>query len=210
MTTSKSSLFLEDDSNATLRYVEELASSFRHVRGNENYDAQGIRVIWHQGRGRTEMLSWENKNSEIVRQELTLAGLTVEFRSGQRLRTGIIPHNPEATDSGQPKAHLIQMDPAPSNRTLRTASCLLREMPHRDYYAQHLLKHVNECINSLSSNDERTTVSELEQFKRSEAPQHRAFQDQDIKHKKKWAVPFFWLLAPVSVATALLFWYLRR
>ena len=47
----------------------------------------GLRTIWHRGRTRTEMLSWENRDKEIVRQELSIFGMLVEYRDGQTLRT---------------------------------------------------------------------------------------------------------------------------
>ena len=73
-----------------LAMLGEVAPGFRRMRANEDFDDKGIRTIWHRGPGRSEMLTWENRDKDIVRQELQLLGNVVEFRQGHDLRTGRI------------------------------------------------------------------------------------------------------------------------
>lgn len=145
--------------------LEDLAKSFRRVRGDESFDDKGIRTVWHQGRLRTELLSWEDRKGKVVRQEMCFFGMVTEYRQGKPLRTGHLPAEDSTTSSGgRPMSHLVKMDPTPSHQTLDYASHLLKHVPGRDFYAQHLLKHVNDTLNRLGFDEGRTVVSSLDAY----------------------------------------------
>src|SRR5262245_37665843 len=111
-----------DPQVGTLKMIQETAATLRRIQANEDYDAKGIRTIWHRGRNRTEMLSWENRDGKIVRQELSLFGLVVEFQQGAPLRTARVPSGELLTSSGRPMSHMLEMDPIPLASTLENAS----------------------------------------------------------------------------------------
>ena len=163
-----------DSSSAVAKNVgllAEIAKSFRRLKANEDFDGRGVRTIWHRGTMRSEMLTWEDKGGSIVKQELSFLGMVVEFKQNEPLRTGTIPLNQELTDAGKPMSHLLKMDRAPVEKTLDYASVLLKNVPDRDYYAQHLLKHVNDTIASLGMDDSRTVIAKLDNFTRSQNAQ---------------------------------------
>ena len=147
-----------------LAMIADAAKSFRRVRGDESYDAKGLRTIWHQGSLRTELLTWESRKGRIVHQELSFFGYIVDFREGKRLLTGRAKRDEANTDTGAPKANLLQPDNEPVRSTLQYASHLLKNVPDRDYYAQHLLKQVNDALNADFDDDALTVISNLESF----------------------------------------------
>ncbi len=146
--------------------LEDLAKSFRRIRGDESFDDEGIRTVWHQGRLRTELLSWEDRKGRVVKQELCFFGLVTEYRQGKPVRTGHLPAEESSMSSsgGRPMSHLIKMDPTPAHRTLDYASHMLKHVPGRDFYAQHLLKVVNDTLNRLGFDEGRTVVSSLDAY----------------------------------------------
>ena len=163
--------------------LEEIARSFRRVRGDETFDDTGVRTIWHQGHLRTEMLSWENRGGSIIRQELSFFGMLVECREGKPVRTGKIPLDESLTGGGaRPSSALIKMDAAPIHRTLDYASHLLKHAPARDYYAQHLLKHVNETLNRLGFDEGRTVVSSLDSYSKRADADAKTTQKTEVLH----------------------------
>jgi hypothetical protein len=154
--------------------IAEAAKSFRRVRGDEAYDAKGLRTIWHQGKLRTELLTWESKRGLIVRQELSFFSNVVDFREGKPLITGRLKHGDVDTDTGAPRSNQIEPDPKPVRVTLEYASHLLRNVPDRDYYAQHFLKQVNDALNAEFDDESHTVISTLESYPKEDSdPQGR-------------------------------------
>jgi hypothetical protein len=151
-----------------LAMVQEIAETFRRVPGDESFDATGVRTVWHQGKLHTELLSWENKAGEIVAQELTMFGLSVEFKHGQPLRTGKTGVEDETSTAGGgvQKSAVLMRDPKPNGLTLDYASHLLRGVRDRDFYCQHLVQQVNAAIASLGIDTGRTQGTNLEMFQR--------------------------------------------
>ena len=126
--------------------LDTIASRFRRLRGDEAFDTQGIRTIWHRGPQRTELLTWESQDGSLIKQELSFAGLIVEYTPEHGIRTGIIPITDQVTDTGQPKSTVIRMQTAPDVNTLQKASTLLGLVPARDYYGQHLMEISNDWL----------------------------------------------------------------
>ena len=147
-----------------LAVIADAARSFRRVRGDESYDAKGLRTLWHQGKLRTELLTWENRKGYIVRQELSFFGYVVDFREGKALSTGHVKLEDAYTDTGAPKGNLVQADSKLDRTTLEYASQLLKNVPDRDYYAQHLLKQVNDALNAESDDDGHTVIADIGGF----------------------------------------------
>jgi hypothetical protein len=144
--------------------LADLAASMRRLVGKEDYDAKSVRTVWHRGK-RAELLSWEHKDGTVMKQELTLLGLIVEYKHPMIIRTGKIPHGENSTGPGGAASHLIKLDQLPAQQTLAYASHFLKNVPDRDYYAQHLLKHVNEAL-AAQGFDAQTSVSQLSSFSR--------------------------------------------
>ena len=132
--------------------VEAIAHRFRRLRGDETFDHTGVRTIWHRGPQRTELLTWENQDGHILKQEFTFAGLVIEFSHKGGVRTGLIPAGEQGTDTGQPRSTIVRMQTSLSVNALQYGARLLGRVPDRDYYGQHLLELIN---NSLSGLGER-------------------------------------------------------
>ena len=150
-----------------LGVIEELARTVRRMRADESFDANGFRTVWHRGRQNVELLSWENEDKQITKQELSMLGMVIEFNQGKPLRTGTVPTHTEGA-AGAAASHLVTMDERPKPRSLILASHLLKHIQGRDFYAQHLLKEVNDAIVSFGFDDARTAVSSLSNFSRRE------------------------------------------
>jgi len=157
-----------DAFSGNLAQLAEVAQSFRRIKSKEEYDKQGVRAIWHSGRLRSELLSWETRENVIVRQELSFFGHVIDYRQNHPVRTGRVASDPSAADdsTSRPDGSLVTFDPTLDKRTLEYASHLLKYVPDRDYYAQHLLKHVNEAIAKAGIDRSRTQVSDPEVFNR--------------------------------------------
>jgi hypothetical protein len=151
---------------ANLALVADAARTVRRMAADESPNAEGIKTIWHRGR-RIELLSWEGKGDEIVRQELTFFGFYVEWKKTSGLKTGSVPYTDEQTDSGKQSSAMLRLDAQPKHRTLDFASHLLKNIPGRDFYAQHMLKHTNHALTVQGFDRMRTEVSKLTAFGKS-------------------------------------------
>ncbi|MBI5511225.1 MAG: hypothetical protein HY903_20890 [Deltaproteobacteria bacterium] len=180
---------------ANLALLTEAAGTFRRVKGDEAYDAQGVRTIWHQGRPRIEMLSWENKAGTILRQELSFFARVVDFRQGKPVNTGRVPHEEPTTDSGAPRGNVVTHDPRPSHETLRYASHLLKHVLERDFYSQHLLKQINDAINT-EFDDTHTVVSGMDGYAKERPTSHADVATQV-------GVPATMILGPAKARTSI-------
>ncbi len=153
-----------------LGVVEEAAQSMRRMQANEEFDAEGIRTIWHRGRNRVEMLSWENRDNVIVRQELSIFGMVIDFRQGHGLRTGNLPLDDESEVGGRPIGKTVKFTPRLADNILDYAAHLLKHIRNRDFYAQHMLKEVHDAITQSGFDDMRTGVATLKNFSRDSKP----------------------------------------
>lgn len=152
-----------DSIDRNLGALEKYAATVRRVPGNEEYDAKGVRTLWHRGR-MIELLTWEDKAGGIVKQELSFVGHVVEFKNNI-LRTGRLPQTDDSAPGVQ-VSQLVKLDAALSLTTLEYASHVLLNIKDRDFYTQHLLRWVNIGLSSMG--DERTVVAP-EQFDRASA-----------------------------------------
>lgn len=136
------------DENTSHQYgvLTSIAERFRRLRGDETYDENGVRTIWHRGPQRTELLTWENRDGGLVKQEFSFAGLLVEFTPEHGMRTGIIPLSDQVTDTGQPRSTVIRMQATVEPTTLAQAARLLGFVSDRDYYGQHLMELSNDWL----------------------------------------------------------------
>lgn len=150
-----------------LGLVEEAAHTVRRMQADESFNEQGVRTIWHRGRSRVEMLTFEDRDKNIVSQELSIFGMLIEFRQDKPLRTGKIPPSEEASSGGKPMSQLIKMDAICDPKALTYGSHLLKHVKGRDFYQQHLLKQINIAISQLGFDDARTAVASLDSFSRS-------------------------------------------
>jgi len=143
--------------------IEQIAESLRRVAGNEEYDAQGVRTLWHRGQMQSELLTWEHRDGRIVKQELSFLGLVVEYRDNAALRTGHVPELEAQSVGGGQAGHAVELDEQPNGQTLEHASHLLKSASTRDHCLQHLLGQVNDALTALGAN-EYTKVTSVKQF----------------------------------------------
>jgi hypothetical protein len=180
-----------DEGMTSVSLIKDLAGTVKRVRANEDFDDQGIRTIWHRGQRQTELLSWENQAGDVVKQELTFVGFVVELRNG-RLRTGKLVQ--DGTTAGAMGSHAMQLDRVPDHVTLSYASLLLKQIPDRDFYEQHLLKHVNDGLAELGES-RVTGVIDIESYQR-----HGAWMKEEAKRRR---IPKQVAIIAGSVATAI-------
>jgi hypothetical protein len=186
---------------ANLALVEDAARTVRRMAADESYNADGVRTIWHRGR-RIELLSWESKDEVVVRQELTFFGFHLEYRKERGLRTGVIPVQNATTDPGlRQESKDLRLDSRLKPQTLDFASQLLKSIPGRDFYAQHLLKYVNHAITVQGFDSTRTEVTKLTPFSKA-GPVRRAAQATLELANPARRMPA-WLLSLVLVAAGL-------
>jgi len=126
---------------ATHSFITELASSFRRIKGAAVDGKE--QTVWHQGRAGAEMLSWENNDGFITRQELSFYGQMVIFRRDEALQTATVPASVETTHAGVAKADVVDKDPEPSARTLTHAVQLLEHIEPSDAYVKNLLDAIH-------------------------------------------------------------------
>jgi hypothetical protein len=203
---------LEDsDVGANLALVEESASTVRRMVADESYGADGVRTIWHRGR-RIDLISFENNKEEVLRQELTFFGFVVEFRKTQGLRTGTVPIEGQGTEGGHMATHTFKFDAVLKHRTLDFASLLLKNIPGRDFYAQHLLKHVNMALTVQGFDNLRTEVSKLSSFGKAATPRQARPTEKlnPISRVPTWAIALGLIVAGVAVGALLVSLLLSR
>jgi len=147
--------------------LETIATRFRRLRGDETFDANGVRTIWHRGPQRTELLTWEDRSGALIKQEFSFAGLIVEYTPEQGIRTGIIPLSDQVTDTGQPRSTVIRMQTTPESTTLQRASALLGLVPERDYYGQHLMEFSNDWLVQNGHQPVAPSTTSSENFNRA-------------------------------------------
>jgi hypothetical protein len=131
------------DADPLFARVCAAGGSLRRLDRSEKLNAEGQRSIWHQGKELTELISWEDANGAVQRQELSFLGLTLDYRRGKGLRTGTLTE--ERSEKSLPTADLIHYDVQPSLRVLELAARLLRESK-KDFYTQHLLQQLNDAL----------------------------------------------------------------
>ena len=131
--------------------LEQIAREFRRMRADETYDDDGIRTIWHRGPQRTELLTWEDRKGNILKQELSFVGLFVETSPGMMPKTGVFPVHEHTTDTGQPRSSIVEITSEPDPSTIRTAAQLLGWVPVRDKYSQLLLDSLTLHLASLAT-----------------------------------------------------------
>ncbi len=145
--------------------LRDIGRSLRRVKGKDTFGKDGLRVIWHQGKLRTDLSSWENDKQEIHRQEFSFFGHMVEFRLGHGLRTGTLPSgNGEGPQSLTPKSELFKPQRDLDIGILDAGSTILRAIGKRDYFTQHMLKELNAALNEMSKAVKRTQVLGLDIF----------------------------------------------
>ena len=150
-----------------LTTIASLAKTLRRLKGDESFNAEGVRTIWHRGKQRVELLSWENTSGQIIKQELTFLDNLVDFSAEHGLRTGRIALHEAQTYSGRNAGDMVQLDKTPNPKTLEGATRLIKNAPTRDYYLQHLLKQLHDTVSHLGIDRSRTVVSSLDTYSKS-------------------------------------------
>ncbi len=170
----------------TLDMISDAATSVRRLEGKEDLDADGLRTIWHRGRKQIEMLTWENADEEIQRQELSIFGMVVEFKRGQTVRTGHIPLGDEiSAGDAKPMSAMVEMDEVADAGTLELAGHLLKNFEDRDRFSQHLLRVINLTIADLGYDDGQTAVGQFAAPQRLEGDETQQLNPHDIQQRHK-------------------------
>lgn len=155
------------EGRVTLAMVVEAAAGLKRLESTGEVTPDGLRAVRHRGEQHLEMVSWENERDEIVRQELFVFGLAVEFQRGQGLRTGEIPSGQGGwPDDAKPLGDVAEMSETPDLATLELVSHLLKNVKDRDSYGQHLLRLANLTLAELGSDEGATAVSNVARFPR--------------------------------------------
>lgn len=132
-----------------LDVIRAIAETVRRVTAaREEEDSQGVATVWHQGSHRTELLSWVQRDAAgrptILRQQLSVMGLVVDWRDQGALRTGQARKDDENSSASLiTRPQFVDYEPTPRPRTLEIAAVLLRQVPRPDRYTEHLRRLVD-------------------------------------------------------------------
>jgi hypothetical protein len=190
--------------------LRDIGQSLRRVKGKPDLDAKGLRAVWHQGKLRTDLMSWETEAQDIQRQELAFFGRVVEFRKGQGLRTGTLPGTvgPDADESeGTGKSELFVPHRALDFSTLDAASTILKGCSKRDYFTQHLLTEITSAMSSQKPSLARTQMLGLELYQDLEKVMS---EEQPESGKPRTTFIVVGIVGVCLVIAAVLFWFLWR
>lgn len=163
-TLGKTTQLGSETAKESVAILRDIGRSIRRVKSKETRDKAGFVVIWHQGKLRTDLSSWEDEAKELHRQEFAFFNQMVEFRKGQALRTGTVPNTETDDTQLTPRSALFVPHREPEISVLEAASQILRACSKRDYFTQHLLKEVNRTLNESHKAVKRTQVLGLEVF----------------------------------------------
>jgi hypothetical protein len=197
-------LQIAKESAAILR---DIGRSLRRVKSKETLGKDGLRVVWHQGKLRTDLSSWETEAHEIRHQELAFFNQMIEFRQGSSLRTGTLPQAPDESLQLAPKSALFVPHRQADVTVLEAASSILRACPKRDYFTQHLLKEVNSALNQAQKNSRKTQVMDLHVFRAlAEVRAEEAAKPPPSRMRYKTAIA----VIACGLAAAAVAFFLRR
>lgn len=172
-----------------------LGSTLRRVRAADRPLEEGGKKVWHQGDGKTEVISFVDAGGEVMRQECYLEGSVVAWQVDKPLVTGRVQGEKSGGDTIAPDAQL-------SGSTVLNAVALLDGTDLEDKYLQHFRAVLRLAAQRLPA--QGLDPSEVAALRRVTADQPVIRPEELAAHQAKRATPWLpWAIAAAAVATAL-------
>ena len=130
-------LLLAGDEATLLRVAGSLKRVFV---GDSTFRGDGLRRIWYRGENTTDVVSWVDRQGQIMRQEFTFGGLVVRW---ERERGIISGSEQGGGDHSVPSSKTVQ-DWGSSDELFHAAFGLLCRVPQSDFYLRHLMHRLAE------------------------------------------------------------------
>ena len=147
-------LLLAQD-HATIRRV---ASSIKRVFvGDSTFRGDGLRRIWHRGENTTDVVSWVDRQGQIMRQEFTFGGLVVRW---ERERGVISGAEQGGGEHSLPAAKTVE-DWGSNDELFHAAFGLLCNVHQSDFYLRHLMHRLSEHTGAEPPPDRDTVSGEV-------------------------------------------------
>jgi len=127
--------------------VSAAIQALRRLHGAEVSTSSAPRTIWHQGGPNADLLSTEQAQGQLTRQEFTLFQDYFLWTPTEGLRTGRLAD--ESSAAGIKATPTLQFDRDPSAERLKRALAGLRAHPSEDAYLQHLTRVLETTLQTL-------------------------------------------------------------
>ena len=175
---SEGSLSQVDESSGLSyhRIIDDISNSLRRIDTDREYDKSGLRRVWHQGDHDTDLLSWVDKDGNILSQQLSFLERSVIVNANGALQTGTL--NVEKRKSRLRMVHetdLIKLDSKVDFQTLELAQSIFSQVSIRDKYTRHFFDTVTKYLQTDS--DEWTHLTDYTGMVQ--------LKDLEVKKKKK-------------------------
>ncbi len=158
------------------RIIDDISNSLRRIDTDREYDKSGLRRVWHQGDHDTDLLSWVDKDGNILSQQLSFLERSVIINANRALQTGTL--NVEKKKSRLRMVHetdLIKLDSKVDFQTLELAQSIFSQVSIRDKYTRHFFDTVTKYLQTDS--DEWTHLTDYTGMVQ--------LKDLEVKKKKR-------------------------
>jgi len=138
--------------------VTRVARSLKRVFvGDSTFRGDGLRRIWHRGENTTDVVSWVDRQGQIMRQEFTFGGLVVRW---ERER-GVISGSEQGGGEHSVPASKTVEEWGSNLELFSSAFALLCSVPQSDFYLRHLMHRLAEIVDQDPPSDRETTAGEV-------------------------------------------------
>ena len=138
--------------------MHRVAGSLKRVFvGDSNFRGDGLRRIWHRGENSTDVVSWVDREGQIMRQEFTFGGLVVRW---ERDRGVISGSEQGGGEHSMPAARTVE-DWGSNEELFSAAFALLIRVPQNDFYLRHVMHQVANHVGEEPPQDRDITQGEV-------------------------------------------------
>jgi hypothetical protein len=185
--------------------TKRVAASLKRVFvGDSTFRGDGLRRIWHRGENTTDVVSWVDRQGQIMRQEFTFGGLVVRWERGRGVVSGAETGGGEHS---MPAARTVE-DWGDNSELFSAAFTLLCQVPQSDFYLRHLMHHLADLVGEEPPRDRDTTQGEvtMTHILNSRSIEQRWGLDEKEEPESHFAL---WLVVAVLGITLFIgaFWY---
>ncbi len=185
--------------------VARVASSLKRVFvGDSTFRGDGLRRIWHRGENTTDVVSWVDRQGQIMRQEFTFGGLMVRW---ERER-GVISGSEQGGGEHSVPASKTVEEWGTNLELFSAAFGLLCAVPQNDFYLRHLMHRLAEHVGQEPPSDRDTTLGEvtMTHILKKRSMEQRWGLDEDVEPESHFGL---WVAVAALGITLFIgaFWY---
>jgi len=185
--------------------MRRVAGSLKRVFvGDSTFRGDGLRRIWHRGENTTDVVSWVDRQGQIMRQEFTFGGLVVRW---ERERGVISGSEQGGGDHSVPSSKTVQ-DWGPNSELFFAAFGLLCHVQQSDFYLRHLMHRLAEHLGAEppASQDSVTGEVTLTHVLKSRSEEQRWGVDDEVEPENPLGL---WITVAILGITLFIgaFWY---